>query len=52
MFKLSSYTENDIESDKRIKNNKLQYKTHQQLKKIFPNILNFQTFRKSIFLKK
>ena len=38
------YTENDTESDTRIKNNNLQYKTHQQYTNTFPEIHIFRTF--------
>ena len=46
------YTENETESDKRIKNNHLSYKTHQQYTNTFPKVLNSRTFRKSVFFKK
>ena len=42
------YTENDTQSDKRIKNNKLYYKAHQKYKNSFPGIQKKTKKRKNI----
>ena len=46
------YAENDTESDKRIKTNNLEYKTHPKYKNKFPTNQPFQNNQKSIFPKR
>ena len=45
------YTENDTESDKRIKNNNFEYKTHQQYTNTFPKIQFKKKLQKYFYYK-